>query len=164
MELETREFRMSRSRYFLTMLLHDVPWWLLGFVIFVIAMGLTGATVAWWYAVIMVMLAFVIIPFIMWIPYIHYGFKRLTATNVTPHKLTVRGSGLLITFPETEQSYTVPLQNLKGYKIMPSGILIPSSEKDDGWLWLQPSAFDSPEEMQGFLKALYPKSNTEDKM
>lgn len=157
MELTTREFRMSRGRYFLTMLLHDVPWWVVGFIFFIIAMGLTGAAVAWWYAVIMVMLAFVIIPFIMWLPYIHYGFKRLTVTNVTPHKLTIAGDALHITFPDTEQSYTLPLEKLKGYKIMPAGILIPSSTKNDGWLWLEPSAFESPEEMQAFLKALYPK-------
>lgn len=150
----TREFKMSRGRYFSTMLLHDIPWWVVGYFIFIIAMGITGAVMAWWYAVILVMLALVIVPFLIWIPYFHYGFKKLTVTNVTPHTLTVNGNDLQITFPETDRTYTIPRSEFKVYKIMPGGILIPSNDKKNGWLWLESSAFDSPEEFQDFLKAL----------
>ena len=137
------------------MLLHDIPWWVVGFAVFIIAMGITGAAFAWWYAVIMVMLALVIIPFVMWIPYIHYGFKQLTASNVALHTLSLEDGRLTITFPDTERSFVVDPKDFKGYKVMPGGVLVPSKAKDKGWLWLETSAFESPEEMQAFLKALY---------
>ena len=154
-KMATQEFKMSRARYFSTMLLHDAPWWIAGFILLILAMGLTGAVISWWHAIIMVTLALVVIPFLLWLPYLQYGFKKLTVTNVTPHTLTITGDRLTVSFPESDQKYEVPLDQLKGYKIMPSGVLIPSRHKEDVWIWLQASAFESPEDMKEFLKALY---------
>lgn len=157
--LSTREFAMSRRRYFLTMLLHDTPWLAVAFLIFILVMGIAGALISWWYCIIFVALALVVIPFVITVPFLHFSFKPLTTVNVTPHTLHSDSSRLHIRFPESDRSLSVPLDTLGRYRIFNKGVVIPSLSAKEGWLWLPLSAFDTPQEMTIFLKRLYSTHN-----
>lgn len=161
MDVSTNEFRMKTSRYWTTMLLHDATGWLAVFLILLVALTVAGAFIHWSYALYFFAFSLFLFPFIMIVPYMKYSFMRLTPVNVTPHVLTLRKDTIEVTFPESERRHTVSLENLKGYKIMPGGVLIPSGGEGDGWLWLQQSAFETPEEFQQFLTKLYERRGSD---
>ena len=145
---------MNRWHCYLMMLVHDGGWlrWALPAVI-VCLIG-AGFIHSVWAGIVAVCFSLLLGVMVMSFVIMVYGFNSVTGLNMTPHSL-VAGEGTVRADFEEGRPVEVSLADVRPYTVYPGGALVPVAGPRKGWLWVPPDAFDSTEEMQRFLQALY---------
>lgn len=90
-----------------------------------------------------------------------YGFNSVTGINITPHSFELDGHRLVVRY-EDGKTTEINISDIKPYTIYPGGVIVPVENDRKGWLWITPGAFENPDEMLPFLKALYPADSQGD--
>ena len=154
--MHTRDFRLSKSRYFMLMFLYEAPAAGLCLLIMLVALMVLGPFVGWIVTLVGIMLLALLTLFLLPLLYIWKGFKPFTAANMNEHSLRLEEEEMLMSFTtedgEDVRTLRIPLSTFGGYSILPGGVILQSKDKKEGWLWIPVAAFGTPSEINPFLE------------
>lgn len=144
------------------LMFEQAPW--IGWTLLVLVVGLVvaGFVFSFWMGIAALGLDAFLVVMAMSFVVMAYGFNSITGANLSSHTLSVEGDRLRLEFDDGK-SRELPRSEAQPYRIYPGGVVVPLGGKNGGWLWIPPSAFDTPGEFHTFLKAIYKQheSNTE---
>lgn len=166
--LETRLFKMGRSRLITTLLYLYCGWAIMTLVVVAISALLAGIFVDLRWAVVFLMILFLIAPFLMVFLYFYHGLRPSTALNVVEHYLIFKDEGIIIRLldkiePEDNDSventkWTVRYEHFYPFRMIDScisgsnGYIIRLRKPESGFIWLQYDAFKEPSDLNRALQ------------
>lgn len=161
--MKSGTFRMSRTRCYLLMMLHQAQWlfWLLC----IVTVGLVtlGFIYSPWHGVAAIGFSSFIIMMGLSFLIFAFGFNSITGMNLAEHSIETSPAHVRVLF-EDGKTVEIDRERILRYKIYPGGVLIPVTGPQEGWLWIPVKAFENPADLNPFLKEVYRKeheSNTE---
>ena len=150
----TSQFRMGRWHCYMLMMLHHLPAVTLLLLVALAGAATVGFILSPWHGIAILGIdMFLLVMFASFV-IMAYGLGSITGCNTQPHSLHIIPGGLRVEFEEGEEA-EISGADILPYKIYPGGVLVPVKGVKAGWVWLPPKAFDTPSDMQVFLKEIY---------
>lgn len=157
--MRSAQFRMSRSRCYLTMMAFQAPWVGWSLLVLVVVLVAGGFILSPWLGLAAIgVSAFMCVMGLSFV-IMSYGFYSVTGCNMSLHSLSLHDKKLIVEL-EDGKKIEISLKELDHYSIYPGGVVVPVGGARAGWIWIPPRAFETPEEFKQFVKTLY-ESNTE---
>ena len=152
--MRSANFRMSRARCYILMLLHQAPIATLLLCLLMASLTVAGFLFSPYIGVATIGVdAFLIVMLLTFVIAV-YGFHSVTGCNMADHSLEQTDENVKVIF-EDGKEIEISKKEILPYKIYPGGVLVPVKGERAGWLWVPPKAFDTPDEFSLFLKSLY---------
>ena len=155
------QFRISRWRCYLLMLIHDAAWLGWSLLVVVAALIILGFVFSPWIGLAAIGVSAFLVVMALSFVIMAYGFNSITGVNMAKHSLRSEPGSIVIEF-EDGHRMEVAKSDIRPYNIYPGGVTAPVDGARPGWLWIPPKAFENDEEFKDFLKSIYrDESNTE---
>lgn len=132
---------------------YGVPWIAAGVGLLSIAGVLAAVDDVRWLLIIM-MVIFLVFPFMATMFYFNHGLKEVSVLNAFTHRLIFIRRGVVITLYDEDQPFKsalIPYSQIDKYYIASGCVIVPMKICSKGFLWIPTRGFDS---VEGFRLAL----------
>lgn len=150
----TKDYGMPRKLFFRVMFLKEGLWPVAICLLLVILGIFLAIFIDWLWFVGSLLLLFLALPMILMFLYFACALKPLTLQNTSTHAIKEGSEGLEILLTDTSRVTIVPYSEIVKPQLYGNAIIISTSDRRKGWLWLPADAFDREDGLSIFIKRL----------
>lgn len=121
----------------------------------VVILTILAFTVDLRWAIVLLMVIFLIIPLAAAFLYFNHGLKEITVLNTLSHTLSFDSAGIMIVRYEGEEPAAerfLPYSEFSRFYVGTDYVILPMKDKKRGFLWLPSSGFENHEELTEVMK------------